>query len=701
MKIMKSIPYRLSLLLVALILTFTVFGGSISYASAFSLSEALDNSNVLDDLQSSTVDGKLFSILAYPYNEFGSIKIINFVEYCYSYLASGRSNYGLYVYVYNPQNLNIVSESGQNKIQLGVPNNENEENITYHKYTLKFCNKSQGNYKNLFYKFKVVDQKIDGKKIVDMVSSNERRYYVSGIELLTNGNQNATEYGVGGKFKFTGYAEGLGPDAKSKSTLNGTVEELETLQLQVHHVNFRTNVSSLGKSHYNEVNSVYFALPQRVFDEYGTLQKIHAEWWEYKTKMAAITSNKEYYNQLLQYVGTYVGEHDGNVPVWLYSDYTGSAGTTIGAPSDHHYGWSYNKWLGTQTNNLGVVQAWYSSSKVSEILPYAFYAPATDLDNVFSFLYSKPTAGSVEGNVVQDWIYSYTNDLGNGYIDCNGRKISKDLFEDTVDEGRTMGYNNVNVDLQDTFNLKSYDSNHSWWDKLMDYGFSWPKTNGDYTEIAPIYVLEEDDLNGNSETVAERLLVDKDKVDELKTFYSTETKKGNKVVLFRFAQTDYYSAPAMRSGYSGSLDNTDTYVAQQTVFLDFDIIDLTFHKAGVYKVIPIVSSPTDIINGFDPPARELNWGRLLLAILLLVLLVVLLIPFFPTIFNAIIWFVTLPFKLVANIMKADKKSKKASRKQGVDEERCKKVMRSDYPKDFADEDPFTAALLDDLDKKEK
>ncbi len=610
-----------------------------AYASEISF----DDTPVLDDLRSSTVNGKPFSILAYPYNEFGSVKIINFVELGYSYRINARTNFGLYVYVYNPQNLSIVS-SEQNKIQIGISNDE--DNVTYTKYTLKFCNKSEGNYKNLFYKFKVVDKKVDGKKIADKVSTNERRYYVSGIELLTYGNHNATEYGVGGKYKFTGYAEGLGPDTESKSTLDCTVEELETLKLQVHHVNFRTNVSSLGKSHYNEVNSVYFALPERVFDEYGTLQKIHAEWWEYKTKMAAITSNKEYYNQLLNYVRTYVGEHDGNVPVWLYSDYTGSAGTFPGAPSDHHYGWSFNKWLGTQKNSLGLVQAWYSSSKVSEILPYAFYSPAVDIDSVFSFLYSKPAAGSVEGNVVQDWIYNYKNDLGNGYIDCNGRKISKDLFEDAVDDGRTMGYNNVNVDLEDTFDLSSYDSNHSWWDKLMDYGFSWPKTNGDYTDIAPIYVLQEDDLNGNNETVAERLLVDKDKVGELKTFYAKEKLKGNKVVLFRFAQTDYYSAPAFNNAHSGSITDTHTYVAQQTVFLDFDILDLTFYKEGEYRVIPAVNSPTDIVNGFTPPPATLDWWKIALGILLLVLLIAMLWPFLPLIAHGIVWLLALPFKAI-------------------------------------------------------
>ena len=84
-----------------------------------------------------------------------------------------------------------------------------------------------------------------------------------------------------------------------------------------------------------------------------------------------------------------------------------------------------------------------------------------------------------------------------------------------------------------------------------------------------------------------------------------EAGKGNRIILFRFANTDYYAAPAFRSGYSGSINDTDTYVAQQTVFLDFDIIDLTFNKDGVYTVIPVVASPTDVIKDFDPPCRRI------------------------------------------------------------------------------------------------
>ena len=41
-----------------------------------------------------------------------------------------------------------------------------------------------------------------------------------------------------------------------------------------------------------------------------------------------------------------------------------------------------------------------------------------------------------------------------------GKQISKDLFEDYVDDGRKIGYNDRTIDFGDTFELKSYDSSH-------------------------------------------------------------------------------------------------------------------------------------------------------------------------------------------------------------------------------------------------
>ena len=647
------------LLFVVLILLTSLLQPLSVIAASNSTGLSFESSNVLDDLFSSTVNGLPFDIKNFPFNEKSSIQILNFVEFCYTYKESKKDDFGLYVYVYNPQGLDIDKTSKQNKIQLATYSDEFGEH--YDKFELQFINEAeQSNYKGLFYKYKIVDKKgADGKTLIDRVNSNERVYKVSGIELLTKGNTNATEYGVGGTYKFSGYAKGYGPDVNAESNLVCSVENLETLSLEVHHTNYRTGVSSLGADHYNEVNTVYFAVPNRIFKEYGNLQKIRAEWWEYKTKMAAITSNYDYYkNTLLPYTGTYTGEYNSSVDNYLYSGYYGQSGMGY---ANHYFDWTYNKDL-SMKSSLMFTQT-YHSDKVSDIMPYAFYSPAVDVDSVFKFLYSDPIAGSVDSTQVAEWIYTYSNNLNHGYIDCNGRKISKDLFEDDVDSGRDMGYNDKTIDLGDTFDLNSYDSNHNWWNKFWDYGFSWPDTSEQYSDVAPIYELKESDLSGSDADISKRLLINSDDVDELKDFFDEAEANDERVILFRFANTDYYCAPAF-APHVQNITKTDTYVAQQTVFLDFDIIELTFNKDGVYHVIPVVSSPMDIVNGFTPPPPKFEWWKVILALLILVLLFVLIYPILPHVISFVIfifkWVVKIilfPFKMIGKAFKRKKKPK--------------------------------------------
>ena len=612
--------------------------------------------NVLDDLESSTVNGQLFDITDYPYSEQLDIKLITMVEYCYSFESDNLDHYGLYLYIYNPRNLTIDTSSGANKIQMATAYDSKGVPTRYDKFNLQFCNTVEsGNYKNLFYKFKVVEKEINGTTFYDRVNSNARRYDITGIELKTKGDTNATEYFVGGTYIFSGYAKGFGPDKEADSNLNCVVEELETLKLSVHHTNYRTGVSDKGEDYYNEVNTVYFSVPERVFEQYGNLQKIRAEWWEYKTKMATITSNQDFYNQLLQYVGTDVGQYSSSVPVKIYSGYDGRASTGPGIPTYHDYHWVYNVNLDTQYTSLGTIFSVSQTDKQSTIMPYAFYAPVTDVGGVFDFLSSDPVAGSVSSSVVRDWIYNYSNNLGHGYVDCNGRQLSKDLFEDSVDSGRTMGYNDKTIDMGDTFDLLSYDSNHSWWDKLWDYGFSWPTTDEQHKGVKPIHILEAGDLIGTNATISQRLLVKEDDVAALKAFYNTETANGNRVVIFRFASTEYYCAPAFTSAGSNMV-NCDTYVAQQTVFFDFDIIELTFNNDGAYRVIPVVSSPIDIVNEFQPPPEEELFGNtsafwmIVIAIIMLVIIIIIGQPALNLLVQLLIWIVMLPVRLVQAII---------------------------------------------------
>ena len=79
-----------------------------------------DNTNVLDDLGSSTIGGKPFNVNDYPRNPFGTVQMITFVEYCYSQYDNGFGNYALYVYIYNPALVDFATASAQNKIEIST-----------------------------------------------------------------------------------------------------------------------------------------------------------------------------------------------------------------------------------------------------------------------------------------------------------------------------------------------------------------------------------------------------------------------------------------------------------------------------------------------------------------------------------------------------------------------------------------------------
>lgn len=661
----------LLLAFIVLCIVFSMMQGPprIAYASN---DNSYDTTDVLDDLTSSSINGQSFDFKDYPYDENGKLSIVSFVEYCYSYKTNMRTNYGLYLLIYNPQALNLSTNAKQSKIQMAVSYDKNGTPTRYEKFDLLFLSKSSGDYKNLFYKYKIVDREIDGKRFEDRVNTNERRYDISGIELVTYGDKNATEYGIGGTFVFTGYCEGYGPDVNAKSTLNCVVKDLETLELQVHHTAFRTDVSSRGKNHYNEVNTVYFSIPERIYKEYGKLQKIRAEWWEYKTKLAAITSNQAFYEKLLagSKLKREINQSNPQIPYHLFTGY--SVESTSSANHSYtsiEYDWCFNVRTNYEEKNGGVLFNSTTVSKAnsqSNMIPMVFYSPYVGVDEVFDFLYSKPVAGDVEANRVAEYVYSYYNELGNGYIDCNGRQISKDLFEGFVDDGRQMGHNDKTIDLEDTFDLMSYDSNHSWWDKLWDYGFSWPKTSGDYKDVSPIYEVQASDLIADDYSVSRRLLVNRNDVSALRAFYTKESILGRRVVLFRFANTDYFTQACGRSDNEGNYvaeDEADTYIASETIFLDFDIIELTFNKDGVYHVIPVVSSPTDVINGFTAPAQKLEWWKIIIAVIILIICLILLAPILPYIFKGIWLVICTPFKAIKSV---NEKRKAKHKSQGGD-----------------------------------
>ena len=87
----------LSLIVCILLSVFTVVANAATVKKE--VVTDFSKTNVLDDLESSTVNGQLFDITDYPYSEQLNIKLITMVEYCYSFESTNLDHYGLYIYI--------------------------------------------------------------------------------------------------------------------------------------------------------------------------------------------------------------------------------------------------------------------------------------------------------------------------------------------------------------------------------------------------------------------------------------------------------------------------------------------------------------------------------------------------------------------------------------------------------------------------
>lgn len=562
-------------LVALLIITSFIFGyNAIHIFAAAGEKVNFNETDVLDDLLHSTVNGEAFDIRDYPPDTSKKCEVINFVEYCYSYDKERQSDYALYIYVYNPAVLDIKGDSNQNKISIAISYNAEHEPNDYQKFNLAFCSKSEGAYDRLFYKFRIDDP---NKIILNNVNSNERRYDVAEIELLTNGNSNATAYTVGGSYRFTGYAKGFGIDPKAESTLDSTVFEFETITLEVKDTYYRL---AKNASEAEQITSVYFSVDNSILERYGRLQKIKAEWYEYKTKEIVVTSNQAVYNALLPYVGVDIDGYNSNIGYKLAFEL--DLGGTI------MRSWGYNH------NN--------SAAKNCNRLSYVFFTNGTDIDNYI-----------LPGEVLKQYIYDYNKSAVNGYLPIKYGRISADLFENDVDSDRTKGYNLVNIDAGDLFDLFGFD-NTDFWGWWIDQFYDIPSIN--LEDVTPIYDVKSSDLLGTDKEISDRLLIAENDSTKFKEYCNQSFNANQTPFLFRFAVSDYVSYPlTVREDNTFNTPHSKwAHYAQETVFLDFDIIQLTFNKDGVYHVIPVVQSPLDIVSDITPPYSNydgINWLMLL------------------------------------------------------------------------------------------
>ncbi len=568
-KICISFIYFITAALVAFVFFFGLTTGANTYAADNAVS-SFDDTNVVEDLKTAN-----FKLEEYPKKSDGKVQVIYFVEYGYNIRANEQANYGLYLYVYNPAEVNI-NVDGKNFVQLSSKRDASGKPTDYSKYSVKCVSKSSGVYGKLFYKFKVVAGLSEQLAYVD---DEVRRYDVSGIELQTAGEANATEYPISTTFYYSGYAKGFGKDIAAESTLACRTESIDTIGLEVNHTTYKYQNESYGGK---EIASVYFNVPNKYFTDYGGLQKIKAEWLKAMTKDILVTNDNTIYSYMKNWMGKSLGRlgFTFDMQYQIYDAVkvpTGAIVDVHGVPMPQLcYPWVYNSNLKGYPGSDDL----YCRKIACNVLYWIFYK---------------------EGNLKDITVSSET------ILDYYEKSVNKSDLLLSVDEEKTV----KEIDADDAFKIEGFDKNANlvnWLTKLLYPDIETSTLTG----ISPIQVLTAEDVSGTDEEVANRIYVDKNDVKSIK---SSVNQSGSKTVLFRFAVSDYVSkelivwltetAEAEKCGKS-SLGDGLAYRNRLPMYLDFDIIWLGFQKGDKLTIIPAVSSPITVVGGTQPPPKDLG-----------------------------------------------------------------------------------------------
>ena len=591
-----SVRAILVLLIISLLIPLTAFNvPSVAYA-ADGAAVNFDSTDVMDDLNGSALNGVPFNVADYPYDKAGELEVLGFVEYCYSEYENLRGNYGLYVYIYNPALLDIATGTGSNRIEMATEFNDDGTPATYNKFALQFCGVSDGVEANRFWKFKIADSVY----FLDKVNVDARSYYVSGVEIQPYGSDNASEIAIATQYVFTGFAKGYSQESEDKSTLKGSAEMMETVEINGlldRQTVYRTDMSNPNITSHNQVNGVYFALDDELVERYGKLQRIKAEWWEYRTTPIVVTNNQDIANAIDEWIGILMGTYNSSLSYGISTGYYYHSNP--GFTSVVNYSWTYNMNL----NKSGTIYTTgYVSDEICETLAWILYENASSLDNNYN----------VDSSKLVEFMEAYDDRYPNRVINDDGVKYNSDLFSTNVGDGRKAGHNVYEFDAEDDeLEFKVFDpDDHTYtsWERLMA-AFGWSAESS--TALAgqsPILLIDKSNyytmFAGSSKEISDRLLISETEINKFKDYCEKEIlKNGNTVVHFRFACTQYDAAEAeiWNDNGRGGMVDCDAFMAQQNVFLNFDIISLTFNDDGEYRVLPVISDPIDIVSGLTGP----------------------------------------------------------------------------------------------------
>lgn len=655
-----------------LLLSVTFQSVKVYAAESSSVQANFESQNVSDDLEGATIAGKPFEKQDYSYNSDGSPQVLSLVEFCYSYDSARQSDFGLYLYIYNPQGL-AFDTSPKNQIQLIYGDNKQGS-----KFGIEMLNYSQEvGYEGRFYKFKVQLSDEQRSDILQSLNADSRVYTLVEVELSYKGT--VRSYVCGQTYTYNGYAEGYGSELASSDTLSCTVDGFETyLSLDVRSTYWRPDGTHSDGYTKDTLHSVYFSVPNAMIEKYGEMTAVHATWLNAYTAPIFVTGNRDVYDAFMPYLGKYVngGSYkslNANNSIGYAAIATKAADEgKLDVPMASRAGYyAYNNYISTDGEFYGEYdnQVYY--------LNYLFYADGGNADEfvlssekLLAWLetFTAKFSGVSDGDggiepVDPDNNLTTGADPGNGSL-VDGR-YSKALFS-SVDSQ----YTDVTLSSDDEYKMTDNVVSNSVWDRLFGNEL---KTETSYN-ISAIQKVTGNDVAfySSPDVFCDTFYIADSDYEDFCNYLKVAESEDSTVYLFRYYQSEYVSNEATEykrivdwslfEGNFGSYEALDTnaYFAQTWVQLGFDIIDLTFTKNDASTIVPVVMTPQDIAPGVEPPAHTvsegddggLEWWQILLGVIAFIIIIAFLYRLLPVIIYLILWLISGGLKLIGSLFKS-------------------------------------------------
>ncbi len=596
-----------------LLLILSIFGVSGGvYAAAET--EGTDSA-IMRELGGLTIGGAKFNAEDYPADEEGTPQLLYLSEYGYGYTADKQVAFGLVLYIYNPAQLNIVQDQ-RNTVQIKIGNAER-----YSKYALSVI---EGSADKLFYKLGVSFSEEEKSAALAALDKDSRRYEVSSVEFYVEGF-NATDYPISRTFTYTGYAAGLGENGESTLTNTLSYTEAggtETIPLEVKHTSWRPEGTN-GNSEYTQdsIHSVYFAVPKELDKKYDYLNSVQARWLEARLVPIYVSGNKTILNSLRSVIASNavpsISTDDGSLT-------TGPDQGKLTAPNKFNFdkfdycleARDYTSALSISCEAILCNDWWYSKEASGSGI-----SVKKRLNSIYLTVYTNDKSASEYVVTSSELTKMIQEEAVNGYFKNDkivAGKYPSYLFEN-YDEDFTC-VTIVKDEFDKNLNLHSERVEKSFWQYI--FGGHTATNQQDFKSIKAIQPIEDSEVGSKTtQELSDCLYISERDAEDFRSFYN-RNKNNSTVYLLRFALSEYWSATietvgkkgtTLQPGLVGTIDR-NAYFAQETCYLDFDLIDFEYVKEDKSYVIPVSMSPIDIFPELTPPPQYYDFWKYALVI---------------------------------------------------------------------------------------